>query len=207
MKTCILVTSHLNTFTKESIAVQNLQRFQNKGFPIIFVGNHPISSLIQSLSDYTLNIKENPTVNRFLTFKGQTKPDYGYAHLYQIDKGFQLCKMLGFDYIHHFNYDVAIDEENFKASVNKGSKGNFICYQWGNQTNGISSSRFSIKTLDFLNTVSPVLHFYKNGNPPGIDEGWICEVFLKWAFTHQGVEVTPQGKTAIKFKHLSTEWS
>lgn len=205
MNTCILITSHLNSFKKEEITIQNLKFFQDKGFPIIFVGNYPISPLIQSLSDYTFNIKENPKCNRVLFFDNRSLPDYGYAHLHQMGKAFNLCQMLGYDYVHHFNYDVAIDEENFNILVDKGSKGDFLCYQWGH--NGIHSSRFSIQPSLFLKVVSPLLHYYKNDNPPStIDDGWICESFFKWTFTHNNIKVTPQEKTAIKFKHLSTEW-
>lgn len=205
MNSCILITSHLNTLEKELIAIQNLKSFQDKGFPIIFVGNYPISPLIQSLSDYTLNIKENPKCNRVLLCNGKKLPDYGYAHLHQIDKALNLCQMLGYDYVHHFNYDVAIDKENFDILINKGSKGDFLCYQWSH--NGIHTARFSIQPTMFSEVVSPLLHYYKNDNPPPtIDKEWIAEVFFSWTFKHNNIKITPQEKTSIKFDHLATMW-
>lgn len=205
MNTCILVTSHLNNNDKIQVAHSILDFLTNKNFPIIFSGNYPIPLNVQSKTDYSFYIKENPKTihNRQLYFNGKSHDDYGYAHLHQIGKGFLLCQALGYGYVHHLNYDVVFTEENFSKLVKKGESKDPIVYGWG-PSNGFATNCFSFKTQDYLNNVNNHLHFYKNENPPGIDNGWFAEIFFKWALNYSGVNLPITSD--IKYKTAIHSW-
>lgn len=203
MNTCILITSHLNTSNKIKVALDLLAFLKDKNLPIIFVGNSPIPIEVQSQADYALNIKENPKINRIVYFNGKSTPDYGYAHLHQIGKGFTLCQSLGFEYIHHLNYDIVFEEKEFGSLVKKGKEGKSIVYPWG-PSNGFATNCFSFKTKDYLNSVEKNLHFYQNGNPPGIDPSWFCEIFFKWVLEYSGTKLSIIEN--IKYKTAINSW-
>ena len=204
MNTCILITSHLNESYKEQIALELLDFLSDKNLPIIFVGNYPLSQKIQSKSDYILYVKENPKTlfNRQLFFNGKNVNDYGYAHLHQIGKGFLLCQSLGFEYIHHLNYDITFTEENFTKLIEKGKLGEPIVYSWG--PSAFATNLFSIKSQDYLNSIEKDLHFYQNENPPNISGGWFCEVFFKWALNRNNLN--PSITTDIEFHTAINSW-
>ena len=169
-----------------------LDFLKDKNLPIIFTGNHPIPVEIQEKSDWTLNIKENPTTKYFkkIYYDGEWSWDYGYAHLHQIGKGFLLGKSLGFDYIHHFNYDISIKEDDFNTLVERGKESKPIVYYWC--PHSLATQFFSIKTQDYLDSIEENLHFYLNENPPnvgisGIKDNWYCEVFFKWALDYNNI--------------------
>lgn len=203
MNTCILITSHLNTPDKIKVALDLLAFLKNKNLPIIFVGNFPLPTEIQSQVDYTLYIKENPKANRVIYFNGKSTPDYGYAHLHQIGKGFKLCQSLGFDYIHHLNYDVVFEEKDFNNLMEKGKEGKPIVYGWG-PSNGFATNCFSFKIEDYLSSIEKNLHFYQNGNPPGIDPSWFCEIFFKWALEYSNMKLSTIKD--IKYKTAINSW-
>lgn len=182
---CILVSSHLNSLAKEEVALKTLTSLKESGLPIILVGNFPINTSLQEIADYTLNIKENPKVNRFLeVFKNNQRellPDYGFAHLHQISKGFYLCEALNYTYVYHFNYDVNIDKENLTKFLYKGLSKDFTWFSWG--ADGINLNLFSISTKEFLNIIPPLFPFYKKNLPlPRISPNWYAEKFAKRAF-------------------------
>ncbi len=203
MNPCILITSHLNTSNKVGVAHKLVGFLQDKNLPIVFVGNFPIPIKIQSQVDYTLNIKENPQVNRILTFKGKSNPDYGYAHLHQIGKGFMLCQSLGFEYVHHLNYDVIFKENDFNNLIEKGKEGKPVVYDWG-PSNGFATNCFSFKTKNYLDSVEKNLYFYRNGNPPNIDPSWFCEIFFKWALEYSGIKLSTTKD--IKYESAINSW-
>lgn len=203
MNSCILITSHLNNSGKVEVAHNLVDFLQDKKLPIIFVGNFPISTEIQSQADYTLYIKENPKINRVIYFNGKSSPDYGYAHLHQIGKGFMLCQSLGFEYVHHLNYDVMFEESDFNNLIEKGKEGEPVVYDWG-PSNGFATNCFSFKTKDYLSSVEKNLHFYQNGNPPNIDSSWFCEIFFKWALEYSGIKLSTTKD--IKYKTVVDAW-
>lgn len=198
MKSCILITSHLDKQVKVDIASNLVNFLQDKNLPIIFAGNFPLPQEIQFKSDYTLYIKENPKTlyNRKIIVGNKSHDDYGYAHLYQIGKGFLFCQSLGFEYVHHLNYDVLFEKKDFNTLIEKGKLGEPLVYSWGES--GFATDRFSIKTRDYLESVENNLHFYKNENPPNITKWWFAEVFFKWALNYNNIN--PPLTTDIKSK-------
>lgn len=203
MNPCVLITSHLNNSGKVEAAHNLIDFLQDKGLPIIFTGNFPIATEIQAQVDYTLHIKENPKINRVIHFNGKSSPDYGYAHLHQIGKGFMLCQSLGFEYVHHLNYDVMFEESDFNNLIEKGKEGEPVVYDWG-PSNGFATNCFSFKTKTYLSSVEKNLHFYKNGNPPNIDPSWFCEVFFKWALEYSSIKLFTTKD--IKYKTVVDAW-
>jgi len=191
---CILVSSHLNSLEKEEIALKTLTSLKESGLPIILVGNFPINTSLQEIADYTLHVKENPKVNRFMVIqnggKRKTLPDHGFAHLHQISKGFYLCEALDYTYVYHFNYDVNIDKENLTKFLYKGLSNDFTWFSWGDD--GINLTLFSLPTKEFLNNIPPLLSFYrKNIDLPGITPDWYAERFIKRAFEINDVKFPP----------------
>jgi hypothetical protein len=207
MNSCILITSHLNTTKKVRAAITQLDFFKkiNNKLPIIYVGNYPIPDIIQHYPQvkechYT---SDNPLTknHRKLHIIGKgIIPDYGYAHLSQILLGFNICKTLGYDYVHHFNYDVILEEEEYNKLLEKSKDYKFLYYKW--EENSISTSFFSIPTQKFLNALSPNAHFYYNDNPPGIAEGWFFETFFKWAFLFSKTYESLEDFSDIKYTLL-----
>lgn len=187
MNSCILITSHLNTIEKVRAAITQLEFLEkeNNKLPIIYVGNYPIPDIIQHFSQvkechYTT---DNPTTrnNRIMVIKGKGSIiDYGYAHLSQMLLGFNICKTLGFDYVHHFNYDVILEKGEYNRLLEKSKDYKFLYYNWGEDS--ISTSFFSIPTQKFIDAVAPNTIFYYNENPPGIRNGWFFETYFKWVF-------------------------
>lgn len=187
MNSCILITSHLNTIEKVRAAITQLEFFEkeNNKLPIIYVGNYPIPDIIQHFPQvrechYTT---DNPTTrnNRRLVVRNRgTVTDYGYGHLSQMLLGFNICKTLGFDYVHHFNYDVILEKGEYSRLLEKSKDYKFLYYNWGEDS--ISTSFFSIPTQKFIDAVAPNSIFYYNENPPGIRNGWFFETYLKWVF-------------------------
>lgn len=203
-KDCILISSHLDNFYKEQVALSLLDFLGDKNLPIIFVGNYVIPPSIQKKSNWSLYVKENPTTlfKRVMVSNGKTAIDYGYAHLHQIGKGFLLAKSLGFNYVHHFNYDVVFKEEEFNKLIQKGKDNNPIVYEWGEF--GLATNVFSIKVQDYLDSVEQNLDFYKNENPPNITNGWFCEVFFKWALKYNNINFSITNN--IGYQSIVNSW-
>lgn len=203
-KDCILISSHLNDSYKEQVALNLINSLQGKDLPIIFVGNYVIPPSIQKKSDWSLYIKENPTTlfNRVMVSNGKVAIDYGYAHLHQIGKGCLLAKSLGFNYVHHLNYDVIFEEEEFTKLIQKGKNNNPIVYEWGEF--GLATNAFSIKIQDYLDSVEHNLHFYKNENPPNIVNGWFCEVFFKWVLNYNNINFSITND--IRYQSIIDSW-
>ncbi len=206
MNSCILITSHLNTPDKVLAGISQLEFFQkqNNILPIIYVGNYPIPEIFQQYPivkqcQYTSN---NPTTvgDRVLITPTKVVKDYGYAHLSQILMGFHLCNQLNYDYVHHFNYDVLLEEGEYERLLDISKNQDFIYYPWGDDA--INSCLFSIQTQKFIDAISPLAHFYYNENPPGITDGWFFETWLKWAFEYSGVYSDLNNSSDIKFRLL-----
>lgn len=198
MNSCIVVTSHLNSFDKEKVALDLLDFLKDKNLPIIFVGNYKIPESIQEKVDWVLYTKENPGVNRLmlcwkqLPFNSEFKtitmiPDYGYAHLLQTYRGFKLADSLGYDHVIHINYDIGFPNETFQTVLNEVKINPNLVMWWGNNLNGYATNFYCFNTKDFISIVDAYLHFYKNDNPPDIREGWYCEPFFEWMVNKSGV--------------------
>jgi hypothetical protein len=187
MNSCILITSHLNNLDKLKVASNLLDILNKLNLPIIFAGNFPISTEIQEKTNYTIFHNYNPKTCsiRNMYFNGKVIIDYGYAHLSQILTGFKFCNNLGFDYVHHFNYDAILEEGEYERLIEKSKDGEFLYYPWGND--GISTSLFSIKTKTLIDALEPNIEYYYNENPPGIRNNWFCEVFFEWVFLYTGL--------------------
>ena len=200
MKTCILISSHLDTPVKLNVALELLDFLKISDLPVIFTGNFPLPIEIQEKCDWTLNIKENPPTKkiRHTRWEGKLYTCWGYAHLHQITNGFLLGKSLGFDYIHHINYDINFKEEDFNKIIEHGKDYKPLVYNWGND--GFATNLFSIKTQDYLDSIVDKLHYYFNENPPGIKKGWICETFFQWALEQNNIYPTPT--TDIQWREL-----
>lgn len=227
MNPCILITSHLNNSDKVEVAHNLVDSLQDKGLPIIFVGNFPIPQELQQKVDYTLNVKENPVANRSIVWwevhdnflNSQDTPialhrivwDYGYAHLHQSIKGFKLCQSLGYDYVYHFNYDVEITNDNFTQILDRSVGGNCLLFPWGDLKRNAATNIYCIKTIDFLSSLEPLMSLYLNGNPPigphpvldiaETHDDWYCETFFRWALMQNSI--TPPLVEDISFKTLA----
>lgn len=206
MNSCILITSHLNTPDKVEAGISQLEFFQKQDniLPIIYVGNYPIPEVVQQYPivkqcQYT---SDNPTTlgNRIMITPTKVVTDYGYAHLSQILMGFHLCNQLNYDYVHHFNYDVLLEDGEYERLLDVSTNQDFIYHPWGDDA--INSCLFSIQTQKFIDAISPLAHFYYNENPPGITGGWFFETWLKWAFEYSGVYSDLNNFSDIKFKLL-----
>jgi hypothetical protein len=205
MNSCILITSHLNTPKKIKAAEEALHNLKEKtDLPIIFMGNYPIPVSIQHLVNYSLYTDDNRKAKspRYLNYKGKRIWDYGYPHLVQMLNGMIFIKVLGFEYVHHFNYDVILEEGEYEKLVEKGKDGEFLYYAWGND--GISTCIFSIKPDMFIDVIGKYLHYYDTGNPPGIRPDWFAEIFLEWAFLKEYPSLN--NYCDIKYKLISDNW-
>lgn len=212
MKTCILITSHLNNQAKIDVAHQQLDFLQNKGYTIIYAGNYAIPTSIQDRVDYILFTKENPMPNRGVIgwnwipprvgigdnqYCMTGYPDYGYAHLLQTYRGFQFAKSLEYGYVIHLNYDITFEDAEWDKLKEEIKTNNNLTFKFGGYT---ATNKYMFKTDDFISLMDKTLPFYKAGNPPGIDKDWFCEVFFKWALDREN---TPhQTITTIRMKDL-----
>lgn len=202
MKTCILITSHLNNQAKINAAHQQLDFLQDKGYTIIYAGNYVIPTSIQNRVDYTLFTKENPLANRGIIgwqwippkvgigdnqYCMTGYPDYGYAHLIQTYRGFQFAKNLGYEYIIHLNYDIIFEDGEWSKLKNEIEKRENIVFTWGKF---YATNKYTFNIDDFTSVMDKTLHFYKNGNPPGITKDWFCEAFLQWALERENIPHT-----------------
>ena len=211
MNPCVLITSHLNNPGKEKIAHNLVDFLQDKGLPVIFAGNFPISKDIQEKVDWTLYTKENPKANRNIygwvklpdiewgndLYKFTMSIDYGYAHLLQTYRGFKLAQSLGYDHVIHFSYDISIDTENWNVLIEQIKLTPNIVWEWGSE---YSTEIYTFSTEKFIKIMEDTLHYYKNNNPPDIHRGdWFCEAFFKWAVDkslvkpHVGKEIKAGG--------------
>lgn len=192
MKTCILITSHLNNQAKINVAHQQLNYLQDKGYDIIYAGNYVIPTSIQNRVKYLLYTDENPIANRGIVGwqwipdkagLGKTQcmtayPDYGYAHLYQTHMGFKFAKSLGYEYIIHLNYDIIFEDGGWEILQEEIKDYPNLIFKWGSE---YATNKYIFKVDDFIQLMDKTLPYYKAGNPPGIKKDWFCEVFFKWA--------------------------
>ena len=131
---CILITSHLNSKHKIDVALEQLNLIKSvSNLPIIFSSNYPIPKDIQKISNYSYYDKRNELTDfRMLFFwdllqkddtmgteaKLMTRVvDHGFAHLNLMKRGGEFCKMLGYDYMYHFNYDVFLTKDNLETYI------------------------------------------------------------------------------------------
>jgi len=192
MKSCILITSHLNNQSKIEEALNLVTSLQNKNLPIIFAGNNLIPESIQEKVDWVLYTKENPHVNRSIygwallpnlglgsdLYKYNSSPDYGYARLLQTYRGFKLAESLGYDHVIHFNYDIEINPENWDKLITQIGETPNIVFSWEKE---YSTSIYTFLVNDFIKMCDKYFHYYVNTNPPNIHrKDWFCEVFFKW---------------------------
>ena len=196
MKSCILISSHLNNEYKISVAIDNIKRIKKfSDLPIVFVGNYVIPSEIQSLVSFCFYQSHNPVINRYMFDQFKTpnnvklfdkdslflmkKHDYGYAHLEQIYNGMRLIKSLGFDHSIHFNYDINVDGNSFTKLKNLLSVNENIFFNLQNG-DGLSTHSFCIITSKFIDLWEKNHMSYKNGTPTGLRKNFTCEEFFKW---------------------------
>ena len=199
MKSVILITSHLNNSEKIDVCrkhVNELKKFTN--LPIVHASNFYVDESIQQLFDYTV-IKKNKKSNRHAiawdiiniqntNYKLIKKAsDHGFSHVDLMLYGFKICKILNFDYVYHLNYDIELNEEEFKKFINNGSGKNekFYTYNLINNNIRITTNIFSIKVNDFINAVKPKLEIYRKGLDNGLfglKSGWLAEEFFEWIF-------------------------
>ncbi len=202
MKTCILITSHLNNQAKIEAAHQQLDSLQDKGYPIIYAGNYAIPTNIQGRVNYTLYTKENPIANRGIVgwqwippkvgignnqYCMTAYPDYGYAHLYQTLIGFKFAKSLGYNYIIHLNYDILLNNDVWGQLEKEIENKPNIVFKWSKD---YATNKYIFNVDNFITIMEKNLHFYKNGNPPGINKDWFCEVFFKWVIERENTPHT-----------------
>lgn len=199
MKSVILITSHLNNSEKiETIKkhVNEIKKFTN--LPIVHASNFYVNEDVQELFDYTI-IKKNEKSNRYgmawsIVNIQNTKykltklsSDHGFSHVDLMLYGFKMCKLLNFDYVYHLNYDIELNEEEFKKFINNGLDKNekFYVYNLINNNIRITTTIFSIKVNDFINAVESKLEIYRKGlnnNLFGLKKGWLSEEFFEWIF-------------------------
>lgn len=226
-KRCVLISSHLNTNEKINIALNTVNFLKEKNIPVIFTGNYYIPEEIQKNCDWSFYTKENPTINRGMnswyttpnveTFGRKLKVnyishDYGYAHLLQIYRGFNLAKSLNYDYVIYLNYDIILTEENWNTiekltEDNRNLVHGRYSYTEHGETiiidNEVEAHIFCFKTDDLIHVLGQNLEFYKNSNQQDQPEvfDWVCETFFKWMVDRSNVkyEIIHEGlnKSAI----------
>jgi len=192
MKSCILITSHLNNQSKIDEALKLVDSLLDKNLPIIFAGNNFIPESIQEKVDWVLYTKENPLVNRNIYgwgllpdfgfgdgyYKYSMSPDYGYAHLLQAYRGFKLAESLGYEHVIHLNYDLQITPENWDKLTTQVSKTPNIVFDWKKE---YATSIYTFLVNDFIKMCDKYFTYYVNSNPPNIHrKDWFCEVFFRW---------------------------
>jgi hypothetical protein len=201
MNSCVLITSHLNNQAKIDEALKLIEFLQDKDLPIIFAGNFPIPASIQEKIEWALYTKENPRISRdsytwhHLPDLGFNQKlcswtrcqDYGYAHLFQAYRGFKLAESLGYEHVFHINYDINLNLDFWESLLNKTSKFPNIVYKHGSRNEQYQTNLYSFLTKDFIKLADETFHFYKNVNPVGIQDGWICETFFKWALEYSSI--------------------
>jgi len=201
MNSCILITSHLNNQSKIDEALKLIEFLQDKDLPIIFAGNFPIPASIQEKIEWALYTKENPRVDRYsygwnylpdLGFNQKLCAyggcqDYGYAHLFQSYRGFKLAETLDYEHVFHINYDINLNLDFWKSLLDETSKSPNIVYKYGNRNEQYATHFYSFLTKDFIKLADETFHFYKNINPVGIQDGWVCETFFKWALEYSSI--------------------
>lgn len=200
MNKCVLITSHLNLSEKCDAAHRLLDFLNDKGLPIIFAGNYFIPEEIQKKCDWVLYTKENPNVERFVIlwkilssidiFDKNLKcnvivRDHGYAHLMQIYRGFNLAKSLGFDYVIHLNYDIELVDDSWSKLISLIESNKNLVRPWSE--NCFATNFFYFSSDDYIKIMKENLDFYKNLNPPGLNENWICETFFHWVVRNSGI--------------------
>jgi hypothetical protein len=220
MNSCILITSHLNDPYKEKVALELLDFLQDQELPLIFVGNSPFSKKIQSKSDYTLNIKENPRGTRFTTAWYQipsnvldmecrlnkSSADYGLAHLHQTLIGFKFCKSIGYDYVYHLNYDMDLQPEAFNEFIHKGKLGEPLFFNWGREENA-ATNIYALKSEDYIDALEPKLDLYKNESEylsTILPEDWFAETFFRWVmedYYKEKLKITTDIEFTSKVSH------
>ncbi len=210
----------MNEPYKEQVALELLDFLSDKNLPIVFVGNYPLSQKIQSKSDYTLNIKENPRGTRSTIAWYQIHPstlgmdcrlvrleaDYGVAHLHQTLIGFKFCKSIGYDYVYHLNYDMDLQPEAFDKFIHKGKLGEPLFFNWGREENA-ATNIYALKSEDYINALEPKLDLYKNDSK-GLDQilpvDWFAETFFRWVmkdFYQEKFTITTDIEFTSKVSH------
>lgn len=208
MNTCILVTSHLNTSFKTSTAQKLLTTLSKDNLPVILMGNYPLPSSLQHLSDYSFYIKENPIPHnrqftRYWTLTGQAglgknlrsyskTVDYGYSHLYQTYKGFQLAKSLGYTHVIHLNYDMEITTPQLQIIKEKILTTPNIVFPFGVT---YTTNLYCFNTDDFILTMKNNLDSYLKNKIP---QEWLCENFFKWALENESIPLVLEKNLIIK---------
>ena len=192
MKSCVLITSHLNNQAKIDAATNLIDSIQDKNLPIIFTGNYPIPESIQKKVNWALYTKENPTANRIIygwgllpelglgnnLYQCSSSPDYGYAHLLQAYRGFKLAKSLEYEHVIHFNYDVEIDSENWNKLITQVNTTPNVVFSWKKE---YATNIYTFLVNDFIEMCDEYFPYYVNNNPPDIHrKDWFCEAFFRW---------------------------
>ena len=213
MNSCVLITSHLNNSSKIEAAHNLVDFLQDKGLPIIFVGNFAIPESLQKKVDWALFTKENPKVNRtifgwgklpdYLTeelgdelWKFSSSQDYGYAHLLQTYRGFKFAKSLDFDHVIHFNYDIEIDDQNWNVLIDQVKTTPNIVSSWKEE---YATNFYTFLVDDFIQIMGENLHYYKNNNPPNIHrQDWFCEVFFRWTIDKSEIQIHKNTNIGVK---------
>jgi len=200
MKSCILITSHLNNQVKIDAALRLINSLSDKNLPIIFAGNCSIPQEIQEKVDWVLYTKENPLVNRNIYgwsllpdfgfgdgyYKYSMSPDYGYAHLLQAYRGFKLAESLGYEHVIHLNYDAQITLENWEKLIIQIQESPNIVFSWKTE---YATNVYTFLVKDFIQIADKNFTYYVNNNPPDIHrQDWFCEAFFRWMVENSKIQ-------------------
>ena len=208
MNTCILITSHLDSPSKRSLSQKLLDTLSRDNIPIILAGNYPIPESLQSLSDYSFYIRDNPIpsnreITRYwsLTQKAELGKnlnsysktvDYGYSHLYQTYKSSQCAKSLGFDHIIHINYDMEITYDQLQELKKKILITPNIVFPFGT---AYATNIYCFNIADFIQTMEKNLDNYLENKIP---QNWLAENFFQWSLEKESIQHTLETNLIIK---------
>jgi hypothetical protein len=221
MNPCIIITSHLNNERKREVCEKLIDYLKEFNLPIIHLGNYTIPENLQSKTDYTIFMKDNPKVNRTINvwrsipnsagigsnLKGWTiVPDHGYAHMLSHYRAILFANSIGYDYVYAINYDVKISKDNFLDMIKNSQNYKPVCFIDRNikPDIGMSFNLFSISTNDYIKAYKEKLMLYKNNNPP-LPSDWYPESFNRWVWDSFGL--TDRAHTNINFEHTESNFT
>lgn len=221
MNPCILITSHLNNERKREVCERLIDYLKKFNLPIIHLGNYTIPEVLQSKTDYTIFMKDNPKIDRTINvwrsipeslglgsnLKGWTiVPDHGAAHTLSHLRGFLFASSVGYDYVYVINYDVKITEVDMIEMINQSKNYRPTCFidkHVDNPEDGMSMNMFSISTSEYIKMCKKYLPLYLNNKLPSND--FYPEKFTRWMWDNENL--TDKAFTDLKFDHTESNFT
>jgi hypothetical protein len=147
MKEIIIVGSYCNTRKKLDCLIDLINKAKENGMDILVYGRYPIPEYVQSMCDYWVYDKSNPTFkmerkifiwhkNFGRKFSREVEIDWGFAAIEQIIKSLGVVKAFSYEIAYWVNYDVDLTSfSEFKSLCSeKLNSHGCVLYPWPNLT-------------------------------------------------------------------------